>query len=136
LLFVLPALSAFGLDSFMIVVPLSPKGGGSVLQAGGSRVNHNVVNTAARRLGKEPFRSAGNATCVISGNTRAHWLVRAFRAERQMRSIGKYQRDHSAKNAKPSLVCIIDDDPWSREGMSCYLESQGYDCAAFSTAEE
>ena len=52
-----------------------------------------------------------------------------------MRPIGKYQRDPSAKNAKPSLVCIIDDDPWSREGMNCYLESRGYDCAAFSTAE-
>jgi FixJ family two-component response regulator len=48
----------------------------------------------------------------------------------------KISRGHSAKNAKPSLVSIIDDDPWSREGMNCYLESCGYNCAAFSSAEE
>lgn len=39
-------------------------------------------------------------------------------------------------NKKLSLVSIIDDDPWSREGVNCYLESCGYSCATFCTAEE
>jgi FixJ family two-component response regulator len=53
-----------------------------------------------------------------------------------MRWIGRCKRDRGAATAKPSLICIIDDDRWSREGMSCYLDSCGYNCTAFGTAEE
>jgi CheY-like chemotaxis protein len=58
------------------------------------------------------------------------------RSWQAMRWIGKSKRPHSSGTAKPALVCVVDDDRWSREGINCYLDSCGYNCAAFRTAED
>lgn len=38
--------------------------------------------------------------------------------------------------ARRKLISIVDDDEWARQGTSVYVESCGYDCATFCTAEE
>jgi FixJ family two-component response regulator len=53
-----------------------------------------------------------------------------------MRWIGRNKLNHGPASAKPpSLISIVDDDKWSRDGLSTYLEACGYNCAAFCTAE-
>jgi FixJ family two-component response regulator len=51
-------------------------------------------------------------------------------------SLDQSKRAYGVESRKLSLVCIIDDDRWSREGVNRYLESCGYSCATFCTAEE
>jgi FixJ family two-component response regulator len=34
------------------------------------------------------------------------------------------------------LISVVDDDDWARDGMTTYIESCGYNCATFRTAEE
>ena len=77
----------------------------------------------ARRFGKSDQRSARLATDASSQAGRV---------------IGQSGRNCGIENTnkKLPLVCIIDDDHWSREGVNCYLQSCGYSCAAFCTAEE
>jgi FixJ family two-component response regulator len=53
-----------------------------------------------------------------------------------MRWIDKCKRSRGTATARSPLISIIDDDLWSRDGLNCYLDSCGYSCAAFCTAEE
>lgn len=80
------------------------------------RANHDEGKTVGAPLGNEPPGPRPPSQAV--------------------RPTGKDQRLHSGKSAKSSLVSIIDDDPWSREGMNYYLDACGYNCAAFCSAEE
>lgn len=117
-----------------------------MLQMTSSRVGYEIGKIArAHSRGKpQPGSARGTSACL---------LVRMQRAERScsgvckvplgsrlssqaMRWIGRCRRNEGAGTVNPSLVSVIDDDPWSREGISCYLESCGYTCTAFCTAEE
>jgi CheY-like chemotaxis protein len=143
----------------MIVLFVSLKRcqGRSVLQATRSYANHDVVKSIeAGRLGKKPSQSVGRRHLVyFCEYPNAMACSRAGRvlqvgsrsASRNVRSgpnassqavysIDKPERDYEVKNRKSSLVSIIDDDHWSREGVNCFLESCGYSCATFCTAEE
>jgi CheY-like chemotaxis protein len=62
--------------------------------------------------------------------------VKAGLGSQAMRWIGESKRYRPPATAASPLIAIVDDDPWSRDGLNCYLGSCGYNCAAFCTAEE
>lgn len=129
-----------------------------MLQAIRSYVDQTVVKIIkARRFGKKPSQSTGQrhlpyfdeypramarsrgAAVPQVGSCSAPRNVRSApnASSQAVRPIDQSERDYGVEvNRKPSLVSIIDDDPWSREGVNCYLESCGYSCATFCTAEE
>lgn len=123
-------------------------GGGFVLQAIRRHVKQNIVKSVkAQRLAKKPSQSVGQRQQLYSGDypsatagpCSAPRNVRAVvpdASPQAVRSIDQIERDYAVENNKLPLVSIIDDDHWSREGVNCYLESCGYNCATFCTAEE
>jgi CheY-like chemotaxis protein len=135
-----------------------------VLQAIRSYVDQTVVKIIkARRFGKKPSQSTGQrhlpyfdeyprsmarargaaapqvGSCFAPRNVRSapNASSQAVRSIDHSRSLDQSERDYGVEiNRTPWLVSIVDDDPWSREGVNCYLESCGYNCATFCTAEE
>ncbi len=47
-----------------------------------------------------------------------------------------HERKHAREIAATRLVSVIDDDASCRDGMNAYIESHGYKCATFCSAEE
>jgi CheY-like chemotaxis protein len=109
----------------MIILSASPIRfwGPLVVHAIRSHVDQNAAKIIeARRFGKSAPRIARSAPNVSSQAVRF--------ADQSGRNCG------AENNKKLSLVSIVDDDHWSREGVNFYLESCGYSCATFCTAEE
>jgi CheY-like chemotaxis protein len=107
----------------VLSVSLNGVGGCFVVHAIRSHVDPNATkNIKARRFGRSAARNLRSAPNDSSQTVRS--------IDRSDRKCGLQS------NKKSPLVSIIDDDHWSREGVNFYLESCGYSCATFCTAEE
>lgn len=121
---------------------ITHEGGAHCLQhpaEGWQRVRNTADPTSRRCF----LRFEGRLTLLSNSQVLTERLKRSSMSRRAMLAetagtgTPRLNRERTAaKRAHNTLIAIVDDDPWAREGMSSFVGSLGYLGATFGSAED